>query len=73
MVTRRTRRWQRLSERIDLPDLRYLKVAVQIHGGAGDELADALDDLARMLRNRLRMLRKPSATTTETQVNCTLR
>jgi tight adherence protein B len=44
----------RLSERIDLPDLRCLKVAVQIHGGAGDDLAQALDGLAKLLRDRLR-------------------
>jgi tight adherence protein B len=55
----------RLSERTDLPDLRCLKVAVQIHGGAGDDLAQALDGLAGLLRDCLETSRKVSGISAE--------
>jgi tight adherence protein B len=41
---------ERLNERIDLPDLRYLTIAVQIQYGTGGNLAEVLDGLAKVIR-----------------------
>jgi tight adherence protein B len=53
----------RLSERIDLPDLRYLTVAAQIHRGSGDDLAEALGGLAGLIRDRVPIPRNVHAIT----------
>ena len=47
----------RLDERVGLPDLRYLTLAVQIRSGADGNLAAALDGLARAMRDQVRMCR----------------
>jgi tight adherence protein B len=56
---------ERLNERIDLPDLRYLTIAVQIQYGAGGNLAEVLDGLANVIRDRFQMFRKIRAITAE--------
>jgi tight adherence protein B len=55
----------RLEGRIDLSDLRYLTLAVQIRSGAGGNLAAALDGLAKAMRDQLRMCRGISGPTAE--------
>jgi tight adherence protein B len=45
----------RLERRVDLPDLRYLTLAVQIRSGADGNLAAALDGLAKAMRDQFRM------------------
>jgi tight adherence protein B len=56
---------ERLNERIDLPDLRYLTVAVQIQYGTGGNLAEVLDGLAKVIRDRFHMFGKIRAITAE--------
>jgi tight adherence protein B len=55
----------RLEGRIDLSDLRYLTLAVQIRSGEGGNLAAALDGLAKAMRDQLRMCRGISGPTAE--------
>ena len=45
----------RLDERVGLPDLRYLTLAVQIRSGADGNLAPAFEGLAKAMRDQLRM------------------
>lgn len=56
---------ERLNERIDMQDLRYLTVAVQIQHGSGGNLAEMLDGLAKVIRDRFQMFRKIRAITAE--------
>jgi tight adherence protein B len=56
---------ERLNERIDLADLRYLTVAVQIQYGTGGNLAEVLDGLAKVIRDRFHMFGKIRAITAE--------
>jgi tight adherence protein B len=53
----------RLEDRLRLPDLRYLTLAVQLRSGADGNLAAALDGLAKAIREQLRMRRGTPATT----------
>jgi tight adherence protein B len=55
----------RLNERVDLPDLRYLTVAVQIQHGTGGNLAEVLNGLAKVIRDRFQMFSKIRAITAE--------
>jgi len=56
---------ERLNDRIALPDLRYLTVAVQIQYGTGGNLAEVLDGLTKVIRDRFQMFRKVRAITAE--------
>jgi tight adherence protein B len=56
---------EHLNERIDLPDLRYLTVAVQIQHGTGGNLAEVLNGLAKVIRSRFHMFSKIRAITAE--------
>ncbi len=56
---------ERLNERVDLPDLRYLTVAVQIQHGTGGNLAEVLNGLAKVIRDRFHMFSKIRAITAE--------
>jgi len=56
---------ERLNERVDLPDLRYLTVAVQIQHGTGGNLAEVLNGLAKVIRDRFQMFSKIRAITAE--------
>jgi tight adherence protein B len=56
---------EHLNERVDLPDLRYLTVAVQIQHGTGGNLAEVLNGLAKVIRDRFHMFSKIRAITAE--------
>lgn len=56
---------ERLSDRVDLQDLRYLTVAVQIQLTSGGNLAEILDGLAKVIRDRFQIFRKVNAITAE--------
>jgi tight adherence protein B len=56
---------EHLNERVDLPDLRYLTVAVQIQHGTGGNLAEVLNGLAKVIRARFHMFSKIRAITAE--------
>jgi tight adherence protein B len=56
---------EHLNERIDLPDLRYLTIAVQIQHGTGGNLAEVLNGLAKVIRDRFHMFSKIRAITAE--------
>lgn len=56
---------ERLAERIDLQDLRFLAVAVNIQSQSGGNLAEILDELAKVIRSRFKLFRKVRAITAE--------
>ncbi|MGH6943362.1 MAG: type II secretion system F family protein [Geminicoccaceae bacterium] len=56
---------ERMNERIDLQDLRYLTVAVQIQHASGGNLAEVLNGLSKVIRDRFQMFRKIHAITAE--------
>ena len=56
---------ERMVERIDLQDLRYLSVVVGVQYESGGNLAEALNALARVMRERFQLFRKASAITAE--------
>jgi tight adherence protein B len=45
-----------LMERVDLPDLRYFVVTVLIQRESGGNLAEILDNISRLIRERIRLL-----------------
>ena len=55
----------RLSQRIDLQDLRFLAVAVTIQSQSGGNLAEILDGLAKVIRSRFKLFRRVNAITAE--------
>lgn len=54
-----------MSERMPLPDLRYLTMAVQIQQESGGNLVESLSKLCAVIRERYRMFRKVKALTAE--------
>lgn len=52
-------------ERLPLQDLRYFTVAVHIQSESGGNLSEVLSGLAKVIRDRFRMMRKVKAITTE--------
>lgn len=54
-----------LSDRIDLADLRFFAVAVQIHHEGGGNLAEILSGLSKIIRSRFQLFRKVKALTVE--------
>lgn len=54
-----------MSDRVPLPDLRYLVVSVRIQYGSGGNLAEILDSLSTLIRARMQMFRKVLAITSE--------
>lgn len=54
-----------LSERVDLPDLRYMAVLISIQHGTGGNLAEVLLNLSKIIRDRAQMFRKVRAVTAE--------
>jgi tight adherence protein B len=56
---------ERMNARVDLQDLRYLTVAIQIQHGSGGNLAEVLAGLAAVIRDRFQMFRKIRAITAE--------
>lgn len=55
----------RLAARVDVPDLRFLAVAVAIQAQSGGNLAEILDGLSQVVRARFKLFRKVSAITAE--------
>ena len=56
---------ERLAERVDVPDLRFLSVAVAIQSQSGGNLAEILNGLAVVVRSRFKLFRKVNAITAE--------
>ncbi len=54
-----------ISQRIDLADVRFFAVAVQIHHEAGGNLAEILSGLSTIIRGRFQLFRKVKALTVE--------
>jgi tight adherence protein B len=54
-----------LSRRIDLPDLRYMTIAINIQHESGGNLAEVLAGLSKVIRDRLQMFRKIKAVSAE--------
>ena len=54
-----------LAERMDMQDMRFLAVAVNIQQTAGGNLAEILDGLAKVIRARFRLFRRVKAITAE--------
>ena len=55
----------RLAGRIDVPDLRFLAVAVTIQTQSGGNLAEILNGLSQVIRARFKLFRKVAAITAE--------
>jgi tight adherence protein B len=58
---------ERLAERVDVPDLRFLAVAVSIQTQSGGNLAEILAGLATVVRSRFKLFRKVNAITAESR------
>ncbi|MCP5075106.1 MAG: pilus assembly protein TadB [Rhodobacteraceae bacterium] len=54
-----------MAERIDVPDLRFLTVAVAIQAKSGGNLAEVLDGLSKVIRSRFKLFRRVNAITAE--------
>lgn len=54
-----------MNERVDLPDLRYMTVAINIQHNSGGNLAEILAALSRVIRDRFQMFRKIKAVSAE--------
>ncbi|MGD9294772.1 MAG: type II secretion system F family protein, partial [Roseobacter sp.] len=54
-----------MAERLDMQDLRFLAVAVNIQQTSGGNLAEILDGLAKVIRARFRLFRRVKAITAE--------
>ncbi len=55
----------KMAETIDLPDLRFLAVAVNIQQKSGGNLAEILEGLAKVIRARFKLFRRVKAITAE--------
>ncbi|MEL6792827.1 MAG: type II secretion system F family protein, partial [Pseudomonadota bacterium] len=56
---------ERLAGRVDVPDLRFLSVAVGIQSQSGGNLAEILNGLSEVVRARFKLFRKVAAITAE--------
>lgn len=56
---------ERLAERVDVQDLRFLTVAVTIQSQSGGNLAEILQGLSTVVRQRFKLFRKVNAITAE--------
>jgi len=54
-----------MAERMDMQDMRFLAVAVNIQQTAGGNLAEILDGLAKVIRSRFKLFRRVKAITAE--------
>ena len=54
-----------MAERVDMQDMRFLAVAVNIQQTAGGNLAEILDGLAKVIRARFKLFRRVKAITAE--------
>lgn len=55
----------KMTERVDVQDLRFLSVAVAIQTQSGGNLAEILESLAKVIRARFRLFRRVAAITAE--------
>ncbi len=55
----------KMTERVPLPDLRYVAMAVQIQQESGGNLVESLSKLSVVIRDRFRLFRKVKALTVE--------
>lgn len=55
----------KMAQRIDLQDVKFLSVAVTIQSSSGGNLAEILDGLAKVVRARFKLFRKVKAITAE--------
>lgn len=56
---------RKMTERVDVQDLRFLAVAVAIQSQSGGNLAEVLDGLAKVIRSRFKLFRRVNAITAE--------
>jgi tight adherence protein B len=56
---------ENLGQRVDVPDLRYMTVAINTQYGTGGNLAEVLDGLSKVIRARFNMYRKIRAVSAE--------
>jgi len=56
---------RKMTERVDVQDLRFLAVAVSIQSQSGGNLAEVLDGLAKVIRSRFKLFRRVDAITAE--------
>lgn len=56
---------RRMTERVDVQDLRFLAVAVSIQSQSGGNLAEILDGLGKVIRSRFKLFRRVDAITAE--------
>ncbi|MCF6271870.1 MAG: type II secretion system F family protein [Rhodobacteraceae bacterium] len=56
---------RRMTERVDVQDLRFLAVAVSIQSQSGGNLAEILDGLSKVIRSRFKLFRRVDAITAE--------
>ncbi len=55
----------RMAERVPVPDLRFLAIAMNIQATSGGNLAEILEGLSRVIRARFKLFRKVKAITAE--------
>ena len=55
----------RMADRVPVPDLRFLAIAVNIQATSGGNLAEILDGLSKVIRARFKLFRKVKAITAE--------
>ncbi len=56
---------RKMTDRVDVQDLRFLAVAVAIQSQSGGNLAEVLDGLAKVIRSRFKLFRRVNAITAE--------
>ncbi|NOR64238.1 MAG: pilus assembly protein TadB [Rhodobacteraceae bacterium] len=56
---------RKMTERVDVQDLRFLAVAVAIQSQSGGNLAEVLDGLGKVIRSRFKLFRRVNAITAE--------
>lgn len=56
---------RKMTERVDVQDLRFLAVAVSIQAQSGGNLAEVLEGLAKVIRSRFKLFRRVNAITAE--------
>ena len=60
---------ERMTQRIDLQDLRYFAVVVSIQYNSGGNLAEVLSELCKVIRERFQMFRKVRALTADGRIS----
>jgi tight adherence protein B len=60
---------ERMTQRLDLQDLRYFVVVVGIQYNSGGNLAEVLSELCKVIRERFQMFRKVRAITADGRIS----